>query len=244
MALAGDHAQVLVGGFELTGDIQRVTVEDQRTLYDVTSFSDEVHNFVTGPRRMGMTHSGYMNSAAARSHPVLSGLAVENSVVSLLLGSNAPPAVGDVVFTLNGLQGSYDTMPETGKFIPFTARFANAAAQGGWGRMLAVPVTITNTTNGVALDNGAATSAGGAATLHVLLAAATDRYSIIVEGATDAGFTVGLVTLATFTLNASMVGSERISISGAIPRYVRYRATRTVGSANNPVRLAVGLVRF
>lgn len=110
--------------------------------------------------------------------------------------------------------------------------------------MLAVPVTITNSTTGSGVNNGAATTKGGVAFLHLLQAAATDRYTIIVEGATDAGFTAGLVTLATFTLNAAALGSERISMSGSIPQYTRYKATRTTGSANNPVRLAVGLVRF
>lgn len=118
MALAGDHAQVLVGGYELTGDLQRVTLDGSRKMYDVTALSDTVHNFIGGQRTMRFDHNGYMNSDAARSHPVLNSVGIEGGVVSVLLGSNAPPANGDVVFTLNGLQGSYDTMPEVGKFVP------------------------------------------------------------------------------------------------------------------------------
>jgi hypothetical protein len=130
-----------------------------------------------------------------------------------------------------------------GKVIPFNAKFANKEDRGGWGAALAVPTTITNTTSGSAVDNGAATVRGGAAFLHILQASLTDTYSIIVEGATNSGFSAGVVTLATFTLNALALSAQRIGITGNIPQFTRYRATRT-GAAGNPVRLAVGLVRF
>jgi hypothetical protein len=86
-------------------------------------------------------------------------------------------------------------------------------------------------------------SAGGAAYLHVLQAAATDTYAFTVEAADDAGFTTNLATVAAFTLNGAALGSQRIGISGLIRRYTRFKAVRT-GSAGNTVRIAVNLVRF
>jgi hypothetical protein len=52
-----------------------------------------------------------------------------------------------------------------------------------------------------------------------------------------------LTTLATFRLNASAIGSERIAISGTIQQYTRFKATRS-GAAGNTVKIAVILVRF
>jgi len=49
--------------------------------------------------------------------------------------------------------------------------------------------------------------------------------------------------LATFTLNGSALGSQRVAISGTIPQYTRFKATRT-GAAGNPVKIAVSLVRL
>ena len=69
MALAGDHAQVLVGGYELTGDSNRISIPDMYDMQDVAAFGDAVHPFIPGQRMMSIEHSGYMNSAAARSHP-------------------------------------------------------------------------------------------------------------------------------------------------------------------------------
>ncbi|MCK6580632.1 MAG: hypothetical protein L6Q98_21280 [Anaerolineae bacterium] len=243
MALSGDFIQVLAGGFDLTGDSNRVVITDRFDAHDVTAFGDQVHNFILGQRQVMVEHGGYMNAAAGQSHPALKG-ANHQGVFSVFIGNNAAPAVGNPVFSVDTQQGRYATAPETGRHIPFAAMFANRGGSGGWGVALTPVVTFTNTTTGAGVDNGAATAQGGAACLHLLQAAATDRYSIIVEGATNSGFTTGLVTLATFTLNASALGSERIAIAGSIPQYTRFKATRTSGTAGNSVKIAVSLVRL
>ena len=239
--LAGDHVQALVDGYELTGDGNRITFNDAYDTYDVTAFSDPAHRFIRGKRKASLEHSGYMNADAARSHPVLKGAALEG-VISVLLGQNADPAVGDPAYSLAGLQGQYKTMPKLGEFIPFNARFANRGTLGGWGVALAVPTTFTNDSNGSSVDNGAASSNGGAAYLHILQAAASDTYTITVEGSSTGAFSGEESTLATFTLDASSIGSERQAISGSIPRYTRWKAVRT-GSAGDTVEIAINLVR-
>lgn len=239
MALAGDHVQVLVGGYELTGDHNRISIDDKREMYDVTAFSDGVHNFVPGKRKIALDHAGFLNNAAARSHPVLRSATIQG-IVSMMLGQNAAPVVGDPVYSLFVQQGKYGSLPEINKFVPFNALFSSAGQGGGWGVALTPPVTFTNNTTGSSVDNGASTPNGGAAFLHVLQAAASDTYSIVVEHSTDNS---AWSTLTTFTLNASQINSERKAVSGTINRYTRYKATRT-GSAGNTVKIAVSLVRF
>lgn len=242
MALAGDHVQVLVGGFELTGDHNRITVDDKRNMYDVSAFGDAVHTFIPGKRLTNLDHAGYLNSAVARSHPVLKANDL-NGIVSVLLGQNAAPVVGDPAYSLQVIQGKYGSIPEVGKYIPFRALFANRGDLGGWGVVLSPPMSFTNTSSGSGVNNGAASSQGGAAFLHILQAAASDTYTIIIEGSTTGSFAGEQTTLATFTLNASVLGSERVVIAGTIPQYTRWKATRT-GSAGNTVKIAVNLVRF
>lgn len=69
--LAGDHVQVLVNGYDLTGDHNQITIADARDMYDVTTFGDAVHKFLAGKRSVSFEHAGYLNASAARSHPVL-----------------------------------------------------------------------------------------------------------------------------------------------------------------------------
>lgn len=244
MALAGDFIQVLVGGYDLTGDSNRIAIGDRYVSHDVTAFGDQVHNFVLGQRQIAIDHAGYMNSAAGQSHPVLRGAAVQG-VMSVFVGSNAAPTVGSPVYSTEVRQSKYATMPEASRFIPFMASFASrGGGNNGWGVALTPPFSFVASGTGTGVDNGGPTTNGGAAYLHVLQAAASDTYVITVEGATNSGFSTGLVTLGTpFVLNASQLGSERIAISGTIPQFTRFKVTRT-GSAGNVVRIAVSLMRF
>jgi len=240
--LAGDHIQVLVSGYELTGDSNSLSISDARDQHDVTSFGDAVHNFINGQRLINIDHMGYLNPDTARSHPALKANSIEG-VISVLLGQNTAPVVGDPMYSLQSLQSEYKASPEVNKVIPFSAKFGNKGNVGGWGAALAVPVTFTNSTNGSAVNNGAATSNGGAAFLHILTAAGSDTYTIKVQGSATGAFGGEQSDLATFTLDASALDSERVAIAGSIPQYTRWTATRT-GSAGDTVKIAVNLVRF
>jgi hypothetical protein len=242
MALAGDFIKVLVGGYDLTGDSNRLVITDRYDAHDVTAFGDQYHSFILGQRTAMIEHMGYLNAVDAQSHAVLKGISVQG-VFSLFIGNNVAPVVGDPVFSLDTRQGRYATAPEAGRYIPFVALFANRGGNGGWGVALTPPVTFTDTTTGSGVDNGAQTTNGGVAHLHVLQAAASDTYSIIVQGSSYSDFHDNLPAFATFTLNASQLGSERITINGTIPQYTRFKATRT-GAAGNTVKIAVSLVRL
>ena len=239
--LAGDHVQVLVGGYELTGDSNRVSIDEGRDLFDITAFGDEAHKFSPGQRMMALQHAGFMNSAEGRSHPVLQGAAVDG-LFSLYLGQNAAPAAGDPVFSLLARQGRYGALPQVNQMIPFRAGFANRGEDGGWGIALTQPVAVTGTTSGTAVDNGGGNDGGGLACLHVLEAAASDAYVITIETSGRGAFAGEEGTLATFTLDGTALGSELVKIDGRIRRYTRWRATAGPG-ASERIRIAVSLIR-
>lgn len=242
--LAGDHVKVLVDGYQLTGDSNRVTVDDKRQMHDVTVFEDVVHKFISGRLQSNLEHAGYFNPSAAASHPVLKD-GVVNGVVSVFLGLNRMPIEGDPAYSLAVLQGHYKTMPEINKGISFAAKFANRGQQGGWGTILGAPqnASFTNTAIGVIVDSGAQSLNGGSAYLHVLENGG-DTYTFIVEGSTTSEFAAP-TTLATFTLDGAQLGSERVAITGTIPQYTRWKATRTdTPGGVNTMNIAVSLVRF
>jgi len=127
--LAGDHVQVLVGGYELTGDSNRITIDDAVDMFDVTTFGDAVHKFIPGQRKMSLDHAGYLNPNTAGSHPVLKGN-VFSGVVSVILGQNTAPVDGDRMYSLTTAQTKYSTAPEVNKVVPFGALFANQGDAG------------------------------------------------------------------------------------------------------------------
>ncbi|MCY3831995.1 MAG: hypothetical protein OXG85_03190 [Chloroflexi bacterium] len=239
--LAGDHVQVLVGGYELTGDSNRVSINESRDLFDITAFGDEAHKFSPGQRMMALQHAGFMNSDAAGSHPALQGAAV-NGLFSLYLGQNAAPTAGDLVFSLLARQGRYGALPQVNRMIPFKADFANRGEDGGWGIALTQPTSVIGSTSGSAVDNGDASQRGGLACLHVLEAAASDIYNITIETSGSGAFAGEEGTLATFTLDGRALGSEQVKIEGRIPRYARWRATADP-AARERIRIAISLIR-
>ena len=239
--LAGDHVQVLVDGYELTGDSNRISINDSRDLFDITAFGDEARKFSPGQRMMALEHAGFMNSAAGRSHPVLQGAAVDG-LFSLYLGQNAAPTAGDPVFSLLSRQGRYGALPQVNRMIPFRAGFANRGEDGGWGIALTQPLAVTGSASGSAVDNGAGSDSGGLACLHVLEAADSDAYALALEGSSAGAFTGEETTLATFTLDGRALDSELVIIEGAIPRYVRWKAAADPG-ATDRIRIAISLIR-
>jgi len=239
MALAGEHIQVLVDGYDLTGDHNRVNIDDKRVMMNTTTFGDSVRKFIMGQRHAGLQHRGYMNADVAKSHPVLKGVDVDG-VVSILVGQNDTPQVGDPVYCMAARQNRYQISAQVGGVIPFVATFANAGDRIGWGEALVVDASITDSTTGTAVDYGVSTNNGGAIILHITQATLTDTYNILVEGSAD---DIAYSTLGTFTADGSMVNSEHVSVIGNIPRYVRYRTVRT-GSADDSLNLTVNLVRF
>ena len=239
--LAGDHVQVLVDGYDVTGDSNRISINDNRDLFDVTAFGDEAHKFISGQRMMAVQHAGFMNSGEAGSHPVLKGADVDG-LFSVYLGENAEPRAGDPVFSLLTQQGRYGTLPQVNQMIPFQAVFANRGDDGGWGVALTNPRHVIGSTTGATVDKGAASNGGGLANLHVLEPADSDTYRISVEGSASGAFDGEESALATFSLDGSAVGSEQVKIDGTIPRYVRWKATADP-AARDRIRIAISLIR-
>ena len=89
----------------------------------------------------------------------------------------------------------------------------------GYGVVIDPLTAITVDTNGTSVDNGAATSGGGIAHLHVTAFSGLTSDSVIVEHSTD---NIAWSTLGTF---ASVTGttSERLTVAGTVNRYLRVR---------------------
>ena len=239
--LAGDHVQVLVDGYDITGDSNRISINDSRDLFDITAFGDEAHKFIPGQRMMAVQHAGFMNSGEAGSHPVLRGADVDG-LFSVYVGENVEPRAGDPVFSLLTQQGRYGTLSQVNQMIPFQAVFANRGEYGGWGIALTNPRHVIGSSTGPAMDNGIASDGGGLACLHVLDAASTDTYAFSIQGSSSGAYTGEESTLAVFTLDGTAVGSQQIKIDGTIPRYVRWVGTADP-AARDRIRIAISLIR-
>ncbi|MEM6528603.1 MAG: hypothetical protein AAF653_09935 [Chloroflexota bacterium] len=249
--IAGKDARVIVGGYDLTGDHNRITFADARSAHDLTEFGDEVQRFILGRRNTTLTHEGYFNPSIGRSHPILKDMSVDG-VVSVLLEEQG------IVYSLPVRQTRYQSMPRAGGYVPFTGVFTTRGEPGGWGQLLKSPESFTNGFAGSVIDLlsvqssiwgntvwGSAAVWGGdefAVFLHVLTPAASDTYTFTVEGSTTGSFSGEQMTVATFNLDGQQAKSENLTLADTLPRYVRARATRT-GTVGDTASVLMSLAR-
>ena len=176
--LAGDHVQVLVDGYELTGDSNRIIIDESRDLFDITAFGDAVHKFSPGQRTMALQHAGFMNSAegALASGPAGGGGGRRCSRSTWARTRRRRLATRSSVCWRG--RGRYGALPQVNRMIPFRAGFCQSRRRWRLGdRADAAGRCDRDRLTGSTVDNGGANDGGGLACLHVLEAAAGDAYS-------------------------------------------------------------------
>lgn len=236
------YLRLLAGGYNLSGDMRAVSgfgvTYDQA---DATGWSDETNQYLAGAGNVMIDgFSAMFNNTPAAigpvdagSHVVLAGLG--SQYASIFMGVRAAPGVGDPTFSAAFEQGGYTMSPAISDVVTVEAAFFGSGvlplSPNVWGNALGVGAEWSVTTNGVSHDNGALSSNGYIAFLHVLQTAAaqaSNNWSFKIEhGTNDSTW----ATLGTFTVNGSAITADRITGSGTVNRYTRLVGTRTAGTA-------------
>ena len=149
---------------------------------------------------------------------------------SFLFGGGAEPDFGDPAYLLGSIQVSAPAGLD-GQAHVLTADFLpnGRTSVNPFGVVLHPETNINATTLGDSVDNGAATSGGWHANLHITATSSGD-YEFRIEQSATGAFSGEETTLATFTLDGSAIGSEELSGSGSVAQHVRFVATKTAGS--------------
>jgi hypothetical protein len=238
------YLRIIVQGDDISGDMRAInafgaTFEQA----DATGWSNGTRQWLTGQANVmldGLT--AIFNNAPGGIGPAYKGshtrLSAMNAVyASVFVGIRAAPAIGNPSFsagfgqheyTVNGDVNGSDPVMLGANFYQ-TAELLEATAV--WGVCLANGTELSGTTNNGSVDNGAATSAGYIAILHVTQttgAIGSNTWAFKIEHSTNDST---WADLATFTLNGSALAVERAEASGTVNRYVRFVATRTAGTA-------------
>lgn len=192
---SGLGARLLVGGYDLSGDIQALDqINGSLAALDVTGIDKSAHERIGGLRDGSMSFTSFFNNAKA--HPVLSSLPTGDVQMQFWVPPLAAAAVPTVA-CLNAKQVDYD--PTRGTSGELTSK---TQGQGnGFGLEWCMPLTPglrtdTAATDGPALDCGAgfttpAVPASGTPVTNTSPLAAT----VVVTGGTVTGVSVGGVSV-------------------------------------------------
>jgi hypothetical protein len=223
--------RVLIGGANLSGDSRSLgNIGLQYDTAEAHGFDATLKERLVGQAdAMFGPYQALFNDRPAAIGPVQPGShitfsAVGQPVASAFFGLGAVPAIGSPAYSMETQQTSYTAVATNADAVVINADFTtrgSAATKAGWGRALAVGAGVAVTTELDSVDNGAATTGGATAVLHItqsVVAMTANDWTITIEDSAD---DTTFATIGTFTADGSAATAETISIAGTVRRYVR-----------------------
>jgi hypothetical protein len=222
-----------------------LTAED----FDATVWGDDSRQYMLGYVNVMLSDVNVLwDNTEAAAGPVDPGSFVTmgsgeaEHIVSVFMGIRAAPSIGVPVFMAGLKQMEFTQGAALGDLLASSVQMRGSSLYDEnihcWGAALAVGADLSVTTSNGSVDNGASTTGGWAAQLHLAqttVAVGSGDYELRVEhSANDSTWS----TLATFTLDGSASGAERLDGTGTVNRYVRFACTKTAGTVRPWVSFA------
>jgi hypothetical protein len=217
--------------YDLSGDVGSIdTWSTAVASLEVTGIDKSAVERIQGLVNGELTFTSYFNDATAAAHAALR-VPTAGAPVTWALGQT----VGDVAGMIQGLGVSYDPTRGADGSLTFSVTNESYTTLPVWGVMLTPGLkTDTSAANGATLDQGAQTTAGAEAILHVTSFTGSNFTATVQDSANGSDWG----TLKAFT-QVTGTGSERVTVSGTVERYVRVISAGTF----NPVSFAVSFRR-
>jgi hypothetical protein len=239
--VAGRKAQVLFGGYDVSGYLDSAELSVTIDTAETTTFSQSSNSKTYEPTLYGATLSTSGKWQPAQHTLVSAAIGTDASVVTYCPGGAT--TAGDRARIMAVTAESYGESSPVGDVVNFSWDLM-AQTSVGYGVLLHPLAEDTNTTTGSTYDGTAATTSGWQAALHVT-AVDAGSWVITIEHATASNFSDGaLVTGGTFTAATTLTAQRLVSAAGAtLNRYVRYVATRTGGAGGDGITFSLAIAR-
>lgn len=228
---AGLAQKFFIGTNDISGDVSAISSWSTpvQTL-DVTGIDKSAVERLQGLVSGSLAFNTFFNDATGAQHLALR-VPSTGTPLTWALGQT----VGDVAGMLQAQGVSYDPTRATDGMLSFDIAMNTYDSLPVWGVMLTPGLkTDTSAANGATLDQGAQTTAGAEAILHVTSFTGSNFTATVQDSANGSDWG----TLKAFT-QVTAVGTERVTVSGTVERYVRVISTGTF----NPVSFAVSFRR-
>lgn len=228
--------EVYLGGYDLTGNTNQVTMAADLDMLDDTNFaSGGARSFKAGLHNVTGTINGFASVSAGASD--------EDAVLAANLGlpdiplsiSATDGTVGSPVTFINAVQGTY-TPPagEVGQLASFSANFSGRGARMLVGDILHPATARTSSSSGTAIQTGAVSASQYLyAVLHITaVSGSSPTLDVKVQSDNAEGFPSATDRI-TFT-QANAIGSQYATrVAGAITDDW-WRVTWTIGGSSTP----------
>jgi len=214
--------QLLIDGVNLSGDVGSVqTINAPSDVFDVSAINVSAYERILGKLDGLMEFTSFFNKAAGAQHLTLRAKAAgANRVCTYLKGS----AIGNWAAAIVAKQVNYDPSRPADGSLSIGVQMVGAAYGLDHGTQLTAGLrTDTAATEGASHNNGAASSRGLSAYLHVVAWSGVDM-TVSIQSSSDngGGDAFANITGGVFT-QSTAIGAERIvtSLTQAVEQYLR-----------------------
>jgi hypothetical protein len=237
----GKGTSVILDAVNLSPYLNQADVQLDVDTADTTVFQAAWKSAIAGQGASKADLQGFYDPTELTMRNLIGADASLTGGLLTISPASIPPAIGDRAHLLSIVASSYAESSPVGGVIglKWSVLGSNAA---GMGLVLHPLAEDTNTTTGADRDDGAATSTGWTAHLHVI---AVDAGSWVIKLQDAATLpTYADVSGGSFTAKTAAGSQRLVSASGAtLRRFVRYVATRTGGSAGDGITFALAYSR-
>lgn len=221
--LNGLGQQLLVDGFNISGDVGAWSSGCPHGVYDVTGLDKFANERILGRKDGRLALNAFFNPSAGAVHDVLSTVPTTDRQASLLVGST----LGAPAASILAKQITYDGDRPADGSMGFNTELLSNGFPLEWGIQLTAGTDdLTAAAAGTGVDTLASASFGLQAYLHVTAFTGTSATVTIQDNTADVPGTYTDVTGAAFAA-ATAVGAQRIQTSRTqtVRRWVRFNVT-------------------
>jgi hypothetical protein len=230
--LHGKCTKVYLNGYDLTGYLSKIETGVTVDTADVTTFCNTAKKYIPGPVDSTLMAEGLYDGATGAVDDIINtALGAEYGLWSWYFGGDTAGNIGYGAKTINN---EYNIMSTIDDAVRTTI---GGQVSEGRERLISLLALGQKTSTGssTAIDNGADTTNGGSAYLHVT--DVTGTVSVKIEHSQD---DISYSDLASFTDVDTDHISERVTFTGDVYRYTK--VTYTLGGGET-ITMQVGLHR-
>lgn len=233
----GKNTALFYNGADLTSYFNEASVSQDVETAETTAFGNDAKTYITGLRDGTLSGSGMFDGAAGAVDETLSGVIGVDAADIVTLAPDGAVA-GRPSYSMTARETSYEVSSPVGDVVSVSLE---VQADGGVDRgvFLAANSSVSASGQSASQDDGAASSNGGTAFLHVTANSRDGASTFKVQHSTDNST---FVDLATFTnVSASAKGGQAVAITGSVYRYVR--SEHVPGGSSGSVTHTIALAR-
>jgi len=225
---SGLGQQIFVHGYDLSGDVSTIeNAGSPRELLDATALNAPANERLVGLSDGNISVASWFNDSTEQEHAAFKGLPTADRIVSWVFGATR----GDVAACLVAKQINYDGSRGSDGSLSFTIDTQANGVALDWGNTLTTgKETHSSATTSTARDDGATTGYGLVGILQTVDVDSGTATVSIQQSADNVTFANILSFVAVSA--AAAPTAQRLTLSGAILRYLRVSTTGTFGNCD------------